>query len=217
MRRGVHRPPRFRSRVFSTPQRFPGTPGDRGLVSCRSRPWGSPFRALLLVEVACASRRRLLPCSWSPSYLNGDARDLIPRAFTDARALARWPGSTRSSTAVSDAANRAFPDDLGPAHRDPLVPTASSASKPCSLHEAVRSKDGCPPPDRRCSPGLRPSRAFLRSSLGPSTPDGLSVRPALRPTHVRPSRASFRGEERGYLSPPGETGTTSRSRGLVES
>jgi hypothetical protein len=124
------------------------------------------------VEVACASRRRLLPCSWSPSYLNGDARDLVLRASPTPAPSRGGLAPTRSSTAVSDAANRAFPDDLGPAHRDPLVPTASSASKPCSLHEAVRSKDGCPSPDRRCSPGLRPSRALLRPSLETCRPCG---------------------------------------------
>jgi len=34
-------PPRFRSQVFTTSQRFASTPGLRGLVSCRSHPWGS--------------------------------------------------------------------------------------------------------------------------------------------------------------------------------
>lgn len=34
------------------------------------------------------------------------------------------------------------------------------------------SKDGCPPPDRRCSPGLRPSRALLRPSLETCSPCG---------------------------------------------
>jgi hypothetical protein len=65
MQRHVHRPLRFRSHVFTTPQRFPGKPGLRGLVSCRSRPWGSPFRALLLAGVACASRRRFAPMQFS--------------------------------------------------------------------------------------------------------------------------------------------------------
>jgi len=131
-----------------------------------------PSEPCSCVEVACASRRRLLPCSWSPPYLNGDARDLILRASPTPAPSRGGLARHRSSTAVSDAANRAFPDDLGPAHRDPLVPTASSASKPCSLHEAVRSKDGCPPPDRRCSPGLRPSRALLRPSLETCSPCG---------------------------------------------
>lgn len=36
--------------------------------------WGSPFRALL-AGIACASRRRLLPCSSPPPYLKCDALD----------------------------------------------------------------------------------------------------------------------------------------------
>jgi hypothetical protein len=65
VQRHVQRPLRFRSQVFTTSQRFPGKPGLRGLVSCRSRPWGSPFRALLLAGVACASRRRFAPLQFS--------------------------------------------------------------------------------------------------------------------------------------------------------
>jgi hypothetical protein len=38
-------PPRFRSQVFSTSQRFASTPELRGLVSCRSHSWDPPFRA----------------------------------------------------------------------------------------------------------------------------------------------------------------------------
>jgi hypothetical protein len=203
VQRGVHRPPRFRSRVFSTPQRFPGTPGDRGLVSCRSRPWGSPFRAFILVEVACASRRRLLPCSWSPSYLSGDARDLNLRASPTPAPSRGGLALHRSSIAVSDAANRAFPDDLGPAHRDPPVPTASSASKPCSLHEAVRVEGRLP--------ATRPpllSWASPLQSLAPTEPRDLFT---LRPW-VRPQQAGVCDDERCYRPASGETATTSRSR-----
>jgi hypothetical protein len=41
---GMPPPPRFRSQAFSTSQRFPSTSKLRGLVSCRSRSWDSPFR-----------------------------------------------------------------------------------------------------------------------------------------------------------------------------
>jgi hypothetical protein len=70
IQRHVHRPLRFRSHVFTTSQRFPGKPGLRGLVSCRSRPWGSPFRALLLAGVACASRRRFASLQFSTGHLS---------------------------------------------------------------------------------------------------------------------------------------------------
>jgi len=41
---GVSPPPRFRSQAFSTSQRFPSKLESCGLVSCRNRPWGFPFR-----------------------------------------------------------------------------------------------------------------------------------------------------------------------------
>jgi hypothetical protein len=98
-------PPRFRSQVFSTSQRFPGTSELGDLVSCRRRPWGSPFRALLLARIACASRRRLLPCSSPPSYLRCSARDLVLRVSPTPALVARWPG---------------FPPELGHRFRRPV-------------------------------------------------------------------------------------------------
>jgi hypothetical protein len=98
-------PPRFRSQVFSTSQRFPGTSELGDLVSCRRRPWGSPFRALLLAGIACASRRRLLPCSSPPSYLRCSARDLVLRVSPTPALMARWPG---------------FPPELGHRFRRPV-------------------------------------------------------------------------------------------------
>jgi hypothetical protein len=79
-------------RVLSPSQRVPGTSELRGLVSCRCRPWGSPFRALILAGIACASRRRMLPCSSPPPYLRCDACDLILRVSPTPALVARWPG-----------------------------------------------------------------------------------------------------------------------------
>jgi hypothetical protein len=97
-------PLRFRSQVFSTSQRFPGMSELRGLVSCRCRPWGSPFRAFILAGIACASRRRMLPCSSPPPYLRCDAQDLVLRASPTPALVARWPG---------------FPPELGHRFRRP--------------------------------------------------------------------------------------------------
>jgi hypothetical protein len=117
------------------------------LVSCRRRPWGSPFRALLLAGIACASRRRMLPCSSPPSYLRRDA----PIASSGLRRRPRsWRGglaAPRSSAAVSTArlptlsreGLRRLPRRPGPAHRTHLVPAASSASKLSSPRESVRA------------------------------------------------------------------------------
>lgn len=79
MQQAVPGPLRFRSQAFSASQRFPSTPGLRGLVSCRSRPWGSPYRALILAGVAVPSRVRQLPCSSPPPYLRCDARGRVLR------------------------------------------------------------------------------------------------------------------------------------------
>jgi len=151
-------PLRFRSQAFSASQRFPGTSELRGLVSCRCRPWGSPFRALLLAGIACASRRRLLPCSSPPPYLRCDARDLVPRVSPTPALMTRWPGSppglgrrfwslppsaltpeARELRALSRAGLRDLPDDLDHEHRSHLVPATSAASKRSSPRESVRT------------------------------------------------------------------------------
>jgi len=41
---GIPNLPRFRSQAFSASQRFPSSPKFHGLISCRNRSWGSPFR-----------------------------------------------------------------------------------------------------------------------------------------------------------------------------
>jgi len=178
-------PSRFRSQVFSTSQRFPGTPGLHGLVSCRSRPWGSPFRALILAGVACASRRRRAPLQFSTGrQFPGLERGLFTPGFTDARASRRGGlDPHRSSDTVSTVRARTparlprRPDLARPP--GPSDVPASAASKPSSPREAVprRRRSAVAAP---CSPGLRPSRAFLRSSLGACVdPADRSVRRAL--------------------------------------
>jgi hypothetical protein len=178
-------PLRFRSQVFSTSQRFPGMPGLRGLVSCRSRPWGSPFGAFLLAGVACASRRRRAPLQFSTGHqFPGLERGLFTPGFTDARASRRGGlDPHRSSDTVSTV--RARTPARIPRRPDPARPPgtsdvpASAASKPSSPREAVprRRRSAAA---ARCSRGLRPSRAFLRSSLGACVdPADRSVRRAL--------------------------------------
>jgi hypothetical protein len=93
MRRGRPPPPRCRSQAFSASQRFASTPGLRGLVSCRSRPWGSPFRALLLARVARPSRGRSAPLRFSVAVPEVRCSRPRPPGFT---ALTRpAPGSPR--------------------------------------------------------------------------------------------------------------------------
>lgn len=96
-----------------------------------------------------------------------------------------------------------FPDAMSHVHRSHLVPVASAASKRYSPHEAVaRDARVSPHAAARALLGFRPSRAFLRSSLG-------SFNPADHSVHRGASTANV-GE--GYSPPLGETAATSRSR-----
>jgi hypothetical protein len=193
-------PPRFRSQVFSTSQRFPGTSELGDLVSCRRRPWGSPFRALLLAGIACASRRRLLPCSSPPPYLRCDAQDRVPRVSptpTPCGAVAWLPPEARPSfpsfspsrrsalehqdRPLSRTAPRRLPRRPGP-HAPESPRSGGFGCFEAFLPPRVRAHGA--PLSRthrgRCSPGLCLSRALFRSSLGPShDPADHSVRRGL--------------------------------------
>jgi hypothetical protein len=96
-----------------------------------------------------------------------------------------------------------FPDAMSHVHRAHPVPVTSAASKRYSPHEAVaRDARVSPHAAARALLGFRPSRAFLRSSLG-------SFNPADHSVHRGASTANV-GE--GYSPPLGETAATSRSR-----
>lgn len=84
---------RFRSRVFSTPQRFPSNPEFRGLVSCRSQFLGSSLQSLPLAKIARPSRGRLAPLPLSTDAPNRAACALSPPVSPTPAPLAQWPGS----------------------------------------------------------------------------------------------------------------------------
>jgi hypothetical protein len=128
-----------------------------------------------------APRRGRVRLSASPCSLAVLHRASTPRARTRPfhsgfhrrpRLSTRWPGSPpelghrfRRARAY---ARIGFPGALTtPAHLGRATTPASSASKPSSPREAVPRcrRSGV---RGRCSPGLRPSRALLRSSLEPS-------------------------------------------------
>jgi len=183
---GRSAPVTVRSRVFSTPQRFASTPGLRGLVSCRSHPWGSSLRSV-------APRRGrvplsgppLLPCGCRPtSSPPWCARPCCSGFHRRARREAWLPGSPPELPAPFQPPSCChaddIPDTLDRTRRRPAATPASSASKPSSPHEAVprRRRNG----DPALAPlGLRPSRAFLRPSLGPFDPMDRSVHRGLAP------------------------------------
>ena len=193
-------PPRLRSRVFSTPQRFPGTPGLRGLVSCRSHPWGSSLRSL-------APRRGRAPLSGPLASLRFSTgrqsellvRGLVPRVSptpTPTRDAVAWI-PTGASCAVSTApacrhARTASPTpwtapaSIGRCRRHRLRPLRSLLPSTKPYHGAGEAACVALAPL-----GFRPSRALLRSTLGPSHPADRSVHP----------RASSPARRRGVRSP----------------
>lgn len=191
-------PPRFRSQGSSPSQRFPGTPGLCGRVSCRSRPWGSSLQSV-------APRRGRVPLSGSHAPLQFPRRG--PRAFgVRARScLSGFHGRARTFVRVGPlpagasrgvSAGRArtpvrLPLRAGPSPPSPtrgltdpgLLRSLSPPTKPFHDRETVAV----------ALLGFRPSRAFLRSSLGPSSPDG----------PFRPSCASSTRARDATPSPPG--------------
>jgi len=127
---------------------LPAHPSFAALFHAADRPWGSPFRALLLARVAARSRARSAPLRFSAAVPEVRCSRSHPPGSGPTPTPARGsPALPRSSVVVSVALSRGFLDGLDPAHRDHPVPAASSASKPSSPRESVR-------PDRRL-PGDR--------------------------------------------------------------
>lgn len=164
MRRGRPPPPRCRSQAFSASQRFASTPGLRGLVSCRSRPWGSPFRALLLARVARPSRGRSAPLRFSVAVPEVRCSWPRPPGFT---ALARpAPDSPRLPLELGRRFQRArarLPRRPGP--RSPGPPRSCGFVRfEAFLPARVRARDHRLPGEPRADAllGFRPSRAFVR-------------------------------------------------------
>jgi hypothetical protein len=194
-------PPRFRSQVFSTSQRFLSKIELHGLVSCRNRSWAAPFRAFPPQGSWCPLGSTRLP-RLSPDLLNVLLSALSPLVSPTRALLARSPGSPndyglpfhglssaswlpRTSSSVS------------------LVRSASPASKPNSPCETVRTRPG--------EPGQRPLLSWVSSPPETSPSLGSS-------THPRPERhahepfehaqnARLRAHDRRDLWPPrpGET------------
>lgn len=179
MRRGRPPPPRCRSQAFSASQRFASTPGLRGLVSCRSRPWGSPFRALLLARVARPSRGRSAPLRFSVAVPEVRCSRPRPPGFT---ALTRpSPGSPRLPPELGRRFRRArarLPRRPGP--RSPGPPRSCGFVRfEAFLPARVRAHDRRLPDDREplLSWAFAPPEPSSDLSLGPSAyPTDHSVR-----------------------------------------
>jgi hypothetical protein len=194
--RAVLLPPRFRSQVFSTSQRFPGKPEFHGLVSCRNRSWASSFRAFpsqgsrtpleaasflaVIQQRACRTR-----CRWIESPGFPDAHTVtgavawFPRGsgspFREPKPASRSPGTTDRGTAPFRRLHllRSLPPPASPFTRrrvsPPPRPLLSWVSPPLKYPPEPRSLD---PPGPK--PGHAPSPAG--SSPRPRGPAALRVR-----------------------------------------
>jgi hypothetical protein len=192
MRRGHPPPPRCRSQAFSASQRFASTPGLRGLVSCRSRPWGSPFRALLLARVApplgAACSLAVLRRSTCGAMLEASSS-----GFRRTRQACAWlaSASPRSSDVVSGGLTPVFPDALDPAHRDHHVSCAVVRFE--AFHPArVRARSHRLPGDRE------PLLSWASAPPEPSS--DLSLGPLLTRRTVSVRRGASVAQARGATS-----------------
>jgi hypothetical protein len=178
MKRAVT-PPRFRSRVFSTPQRFLGNPELCGLVSCRYRSWDPPFRAFPSSRSLTPLGAAWLPCSYPPACRNACLDALSP--------LVSPTTATSASAWIPQRLWAPFPRTevrllvtLGVEPRNRLVPPASPTSKRLSLFESVRRRSESPHQD---GPLLSWVSAPLESS--PSKPRSLVPARARGLKHAR--------------------------------
>jgi len=211
--------PRFRSRAFSTPQRFPGKSELGSLVSCRRRSWATspPTERSPHSKPAPLSRHG---CSLAVihSLARCDARGLITRRFCE-RPLARLPTSPPNYGSPFPLPGRShvtFPAHLDPARRDHPDPRASPASKPYSCCESVPTRASRLAHAGRCSPGVAPLQSVLHHRLESSAPPP-AVRPAPRraPTasraaRLRPANGSSATRPRGWF--PAARWTPPRSK-----
>ena len=115
----VHRRRGAALRLFQPLSGLPAHPSFAALFHAADRPWGSPFRALLLARIADRSRGPLLPCSSPPWYLRCDARGLILRVRADSHAFAwfAWPSpelGRRFHRALARLPRRPGPRSPGP-------------------------------------------------------------------------------------------------------
>jgi len=169
-RRACPVPPRFRSQVFSTSQRFPSPPELHGLVSCRNRPWDA-------LPSESSPRRNRAPLSGPPAPLPSstdvperDSGALTPSVSptpTLSHAVAWFPRRLRTP----------FPHVRRRASRSPSTPNDETAP----FRQLHRLRSFHPPASpfapARVAPtpaadtllGFFPSRAFAPHASGSRT------------------------------------------------
>lgn len=153
MERVVQPPPRFRSQVSSTSQRFPGRLELRGLVSCRNRSWDPSLQSLPPAGIAHLSRGRWLPCSHPPPC--GPRRPRSCRRRFRRRPRSRAvAGVPRRLWAPFQRAEARLPVPLDPTRRARPVAVSFTCFEAFFPLRIRSRRPGSPLPDGRCSPGL---------------------------------------------------------------
>jgi hypothetical protein len=161
MERAVPDAPRFHSRVFSTPQRFPGSSEFRGLVSCRNRSWDPPFRAF-------PSRRSPTPfeAACSPAVIH--RRAVAHRSTPYQRRFRQTPTLSRACLLPPTTMGSIFTDrgqlPFCPERRttgSPRLASFTCFEASCSLRESVHLRTELPRSDG-------PLLSWVSSPLTPS-------------------------------------------------
>jgi hypothetical protein len=166
---GVSNPPRIRSRVFSTPQRFPGKPKLHGLVSCRNRSWGSLLQRVPLARIAHPSRGHIAPLWLSTGELDALLEALSPRVSptptlsrscldphaTMASLSTRLPDTSTSRSPLPHPSD-ALPGRPGSRAAEPPRPANFTHFGALILPRVRSHRHGLPRDDGRSSPGFLP-------------------------------------------------------------
>jgi hypothetical protein len=185
-------PPRCRSRVFSTPQRFPGKSELRGLVSCRYRSWDPPFRAFPSSRSLTPLGAAWLPCSYPPACK--DARpDTVSPLVSPTTARARPPGFPTDYELPFQRAEAHLPGRPGSRAAGPPRPasfTYFEASLPLRVRSLLRRVS--PPHQAAALLGFFPSRVFSKRAWESAARQG--PRAQARPFAVRLRVAADRAE-----------------------
>lgn len=216
---GVTRPPRERGSPdprpvppsgFFTPRRFqrptgvgPRSPGTlppaslpwelHGPVSCRERPWDSPFRAFPSRGAVPPSDGLLLPCGFDSDPAPTRRGRRISQPVSDAlRHLATRRGPVKARSRATRSRGRGFPQpSRAPVHRPVARATTATsapprrarrhtartpASKPCSPRESVHARNSRAPelaPEHPVAPragallGFAPPKLCSTTTSGP--------------------------------------------------
>jgi hypothetical protein len=173
-------PLRFRSQAFSTSQRFPGKSEPHGLVSCRCRSWGCPFRVFPSQE-----SRTPLEAASSPVVIHRRSTRRLPvriaAGFLDIHARARQPDSPDDYGLPFHAPRSTLPGCPGSERRDSCVPTSFTHLEALFLLRVRSRRRESPHDERPILSWVCLSRVFSAHAWEPRTRPGLTTRACLRP------------------------------------